>query len=552
LLPKIHKPKDKWPNINMPEGRPIVSDTNSESCRISQFIDSYTRPISMKHFAFIKDSYDFNNKIRNQRIPSNALLVTGDVTALYTNMNIERTLALTKSALNKFNPNNIKLNDYLLKLLEITMKNNDFEFNNEYFLQICGTAMGKAYAPGLADLYMQELDNAACEGPFKDFVKLFFRFLDDISLVWLSSIEELGRFEIFLNSLIPGIKITLNHSPTSISFLDMTIYKRDEANGEASLQTKIYFKETDTHQLLHKDSSHPKHTFKGILKSQLLRFKRLSSCFYDFNSTCKILFDALTKRNYSKSLLRKMKRDIWNYSPPIAPAAAPKQKELPIVVPFCDVGISLSKKWKSVLGKNDKFNNTRLITAFCNTKNLRKTLVRSQLSNVKINRSITKNNSIKTWLSDVTRKQITVGNFKCSSTKCKACLHVVQSTVIKSSYNNRIFNVKNRFNCKSDNIIYLITCRKCRLQYVGQTGRSLADRITDHLSAIRTRKNTPIAVHFNLPGHSLDDFQIMAIEQISDNINALKNRLLKESVWQNLLQTAYPLGINNLKANYLL
>ena len=31
LLPKIHKPKDKWPNVDMPEGRPTVGDCATES-----------------------------------------------------------------------------------------------------------------------------------------------------------------------------------------------------------------------------------------------------------------------------------------------------------------------------------------------------------------------------------------------------------------------------------------------------------------------------------------------------------------------------------------
>jgi len=45
---------------------------------------------------------------------------------------------------------------------------------------------------------------------------------------------------------------------------------------------EYFFKPTDTHQLLHGSSYHPKHTTKGILKSQILRFKRISSCWGGF------------------------------------------------------------------------------------------------------------------------------------------------------------------------------------------------------------------------------------------------------------------------------
>lgn len=44
LLPKVHKPWDKWPTQFMPPGRPIVSDCGSESYRVAEFIDFYLNP----------------------------------------------------------------------------------------------------------------------------------------------------------------------------------------------------------------------------------------------------------------------------------------------------------------------------------------------------------------------------------------------------------------------------------------------------------------------------------------------------------------------------
>jgi len=542
LLPKIHKPTEKWPHPNMPEGRPIVSDVGSESYRVCQFIDSHLRPISIKHAAYLKDSYDFVSKIRDRTVPKQSILVTADVTALYTNMNIERTLGVARDALAAHSPHK-KLNEYIMNLLEITLKNNDFEFNGDYFLQISGTAMGKCYAPALADLYMLEFDNCACHGNFSKYVELYFRFLDDVFFVWHGTLVELNDFEIYLNSIIPGIKISFSYSQDNVNFLDTTVYKKLMNSAEATLKTKIYFKSTDTHQLLHKESYHPKHTFKGIIKSQLLRYKRLSSTFEDYNSTCKILFDALTKRNYSKSFLRKMKRDVWSEIHVSRVAAKKEAFDMPIVVPYSDIGNSLSRTWKDKIKNNKKFDKHRLITAFCNTPNLRRSLVRSSLvSNVVYNPASSNN---------ATEIISSKGMHKCLGIRCQACKYVIVGSNFKSSHNNRVFNINESLNCKSTNIVYLVTCRNCSLQYVGQTGRALADRCTDHRSAIRTKKDTPIAVHFNLPGHSLDDFSITAIEQLPFCPDALKFRLMKETTWQNLLQTFYPLGINNLKSHYL-
>jgi len=150
--------------------------------------------------------------------------------------------------------------------------------------------MGKSYAPGLADLYLKQFDEKAKHG-YKIKPLLYFRFLDDIHFVWLGTTEELKDFEIYLNSLIDGIQITLNYSKIT------TIYKiQDTAADTDILQTRVFRKATDTHQLLHKHSFHPHHTFTGVLKAQLLRFKRISSSFSDYsNNACSTLFATLRK-----------------------------------------------------------------------------------------------------------------------------------------------------------------------------------------------------------------------------------------------------------------
>ena len=88
-----------------------------------------------------------------------------------------------------------------------------------------------------------------------------------------------------------------------VDYLDTTIFK-----NQCDPTRLLAFKPTDHHQLLHKQSFHPKHTFKGILKSQInIRFHRICSIQEDFNVACPILFKALKSRNYSKRWLREIK-----------------------------------------------------------------------------------------------------------------------------------------------------------------------------------------------------------------------------------------------------
>lgn len=525
LLPKIHKKHEKWPWPNMPEGRPIVSDVDSETYRISSYIDYFINKLAIGHPSYVKNSYEFVNKVKEFKMENDWLLVTGDVSALYTNMHFDRTLDCVRKAFSD-NPDPSRPDNSILKLLEISLKNNDFNFNGEYFLQILGTAMGKRFAPGLANLYLIELDYKAMNG-FQTKPLLFIRYLDDIFFIWPGSVASLKEFEIYLNSLITDIKITFEWSRDSISFLDVLIYKN---NGH--LKTKTFFKETDTHQLLQTDSFHPKHTFNGLVKSQLIRFKRLSSCKEDYDNTCKILFSYLKVRGYNQSKLRKQQHNIWhNYNEKQQEAQTTMDKNptrlevIPIIVDYCSVGTELAKTYKTILAQNDIpcLENTKYITAYKNSRNLKQILVKSRL--------------------ETNKPGAFIG---CSSARCQACrLHAPPSKTYKINNTGQTFNISGNITCETKTIIYLITCRACNKQYIGETGRGLRDRLNNHKSDIKNQRRTPVAVHFNQPKHSILDLKITPIEIIENHAN----RLSREAELQRKYKTAYPMGINNTPVN---
>ena len=132
-----------------PPGRPIVSDCPSDTYNISEFIDHYLKPVSNLHSSYLKDTPDFINKIRNIKVPTKALLITLDVDALYTNIDNTNGLKTVQDTFNLY-PNPSRPDQQILELLKLSLENNDFTFNKEWFLQIWGTAMGKKFAPEYA------------------------------------------------------------------------------------------------------------------------------------------------------------------------------------------------------------------------------------------------------------------------------------------------------------------------------------------------------------------------------------------------------------------
>lgn len=382
LLPKIHKPVSKWPSPHMPEGRPIVGNCASITRRVSDYIDSFLKPLATSHPSYIQDSFDFANKIRNQKINANWLLVTGDITALYTNMNIDRIIETIQGEMIK-KPQQNRPDKELLGLLKLTLKNNTFEFNNKSYLQIHGTAMGTPDAPKQANIYLLEFDEKLRNG-FHIKPLLFFRFLDDVFFLWPGTTKQLKDFENFLNNIIPDISITLNNNEHEIPFLDMIIYK-DTADTDSgpitTLQTKIFFKPTDNHQLLHTKSFHPKHTQRGLLKSQLIRFKRLSSKKTDYDKSCKTLFQALNKRGYSKRLLRKYKQEVWSNTTTSRKATTNKNKQLllPLIIKYSPISFKITKIWREVITSVPRFKELKIVAAFEKGRNLGELLAPSKL-----------------------------------------------------------------------------------------------------------------------------------------------------------------------------
>ena len=82
--------------------------------------------------------------------------------------------------------------------------------------------------------------------------------------------EEFYKFVKILNTHHPSITVK-----AELSFLDKVVYKGNRFKETGTFDTKAYFKPTDTLELLHKKSHHPNHTFKGLIKSQILRYVRI-------------------------------------------------------------------------------------------------------------------------------------------------------------------------------------------------------------------------------------------------------------------------------------
>lgn len=100
----------------------------------------------------------------------------------------------------------------------------------------------------------------------------WFRFTDDVFVVWTGDIGTLYLLNDYLNYLVPCLKFNITFSSTKILFLDTML----NIQGQ-SIVSDLYIKHTDHNQLLHFKSFHPPGVYKSMPNSQLIQVARVVS-----------------------------------------------------------------------------------------------------------------------------------------------------------------------------------------------------------------------------------------------------------------------------------
>ena len=127
-LTKIHKPS--------PVGRLIVSGCDGPTEKLSSFVDKLLQPIAQQQKSYLKDTTDFVNFIENTKVPVDVILVSMDVTSLYTNIPQEEGIDTVCRAYEIFYRNEPPIPTQLLKrALRLILQENSFQFNGKNYLQ---------------------------------------------------------------------------------------------------------------------------------------------------------------------------------------------------------------------------------------------------------------------------------------------------------------------------------------------------------------------------------------------------------------------------------
>lgn len=337
-LPKLHK-------ANIPL-RPIVSSIQSPFYNLSKYLSNCISNITGKNDYYIKDSFSFKEFIDNVSIPNHYKLVSLDVISLYTNIPIELvTKIIEEKWIQLKNYTTLSKNEFI-EGLNLTLSNNYFQFQDNFYLQIDGCAMGSPISSTIAQLVMEHLEETVLRQLTTP--RLFFkRYVDDC----LTAIPENAIAEVLnkFNSFHQKLQFTSEAEQNGrINFLDLTLIR----NQNNKIDTSWYTKPTWSGRYLNYNSNHAPNQKHSVIIGLADRAIQLTTPKYRPEALNKVR-NILKNNNFPQKLTNKIiKQRIFKYynNRTTKPIITNNTSKKYIAIPYVN---SLSEKIKHILNKHN-------------------------------------------------------------------------------------------------------------------------------------------------------------------------------------------------------
>ena len=305
-IPKIHKKPVKM--------RPIIPCHSTVHNPATKYVDKCLRLIVQSAVSIIHASKDLVIKLSKLNIDTRRryYIITGDVVAFYPNIPIQECIDITLElyeeyirALGNLVDNIHSINDVnkykqLLSFTECLHLGNTkliFQYNEKFYLQKRGLAIGISSSPTLANLlgwYYERKVNILNHPN----IIFYGRYIDDCLTIVHAASEE-DALHIVSKVIISSCTIEWNCSLKSQPFLDILINK-DEDN---ELQHKPFRKASSHQERIPWISHHPLDVKRGTCIGEMSRLAMLSSQVSDYKDSMQSLAALYIMLGYPSDLV---------------------------------------------------------------------------------------------------------------------------------------------------------------------------------------------------------------------------------------------------------
>ena len=279
--------------------RPIVSSIGSALYNTSKFLSDILSPIQNLNGYSVLNSSQFAKEVANMEISEDEVMVSFDVVSLFTAIPVNKACDYIRNKLNNDStlPSRTSLTtDDIISLLDFTLSNNYFVYNNCVYKQVHGCAMGSPVSPIVANLCMEVVEELAINTSTVA-SRVWKRYVDD-SFVIIKK-DAVSSFHDTLNSIDSKIVFTIEEENNGqISFLDTLVSRK---NGVAVID--VYRKPTHTDRYLDFSSHHETKHKVSAASTLLFRAANLpSTCEGKARETSHVT-EALTANGYPSTVI---------------------------------------------------------------------------------------------------------------------------------------------------------------------------------------------------------------------------------------------------------
>jgi hypothetical protein len=192
-------------------------------------------------------------ELNNIQINENNRIITLDIKDLYVILPIKNIFRIAECWLNKDNQDRVTT-EQTLYLLEINLKQNYFQYNNQFYQPNKGIAIGSPISGMLAEIYLQYLEETYVKHclEYKE-MTYYKRYVDDTLIIFDQNKISEHTIRNFMNNVDENLEFKMSTEENKvISYLDLSI-NRNANNVDLS----IYRNPTDIDFTIHFSSNHP-------------------------------------------------------------------------------------------------------------------------------------------------------------------------------------------------------------------------------------------------------------------------------------------------------
>jgi hypothetical protein len=284
-LVKVHKPAP-FP------GRPIVSCLNTVPYFVSVFLDKLLQPLLRKLPTNCSSSHSVikDLSLLNLQLPADSVLLTADVRSLYPSIPIPDGIQATRNTCIEFNYM-LQHIDLIIELLSFVLKSNYCTFNNVFYLQTSGTAMGTPVAVCFACFFLYQIE----KNIISDCI-YYRRYIDDLFAIVKNRSCAVALIDAF-NSPFPSIHLDSTVIGTTGIFLDLQF-----SIVENRIQHRLFQKPENKYSYIPTISDHNPSVFSNFILQELKRYRLSCTIPTDFDELISLFQLRLTRRGYSPFL----------------------------------------------------------------------------------------------------------------------------------------------------------------------------------------------------------------------------------------------------------